>query len=116
MKNNFLESYNQFRGKSIFLHEHILNALPTPIIVSDKNDRLIYCNKKFDALVQLKISEHNSSMKEIVNRSDWNNWNENLFKLSNVSDNDSCFFNIRFNTGANEIKYLKLEGKVLQRD
>ena len=116
MKNKFLELHNDFPGKSFFLHEEILNALSTAIIVSDKNDRLIYLNKMFNDIVHYKPSAHNSSMKEFVNREDWDNWNENLFKLSNLNDNNSCVFNIRFNDADEEIKCLKLEGKVLQRD
>ncbi|MBV9963465.1 MAG: hypothetical protein JO072_14570 [Parafilimonas sp.] len=115
MKNNFFEIYNESPGKQVFFHEQILNALSIPVIVCDKNDRLVYFNKKFNDLAQHKISLH-SSMKEIINRSDWDNWNENLFKLSNINDNDSCFFNIRFNAVEDEIKYFQLEGKVLQRD
>jgi len=116
MKNKLLELHNEFPGKSIFLHEEILNALSTAIIVSDKNDRLIYLNKMFNDIVHCKPSAHNSSMKEFVNREDWDNWNENLFKLSNLNDDNSCVFNIRFNDADEKIKYLKLEGKVLQRD
>jgi hypothetical protein len=50
-------------------------------------------------------------MKEIVEREDWNNWNENLFKLSSFRDDNSSVFNIRFKTESAGIKFLKLEGK-----
>ncbi len=116
MKNKPFELYNQPDTKSVFFHEHILDCLSIPVLVTNKNDHIIYVNKKFNDLFQSNSSLRNRSMKEIVNREDWNNWNENLFKLSNLNDDKNCNFNIRLNSSNECIKYLKLEGKVFQRD
>ena len=116
MKNKSFKIHNEETDRSFFLHEQLLNALLIPVIVTDKNDRLIYQNKKFTDIVGYNVAPANKSMKELVAREDWDNWNENLFKLSNISNDNSGVFNIRFKTRFTGIKFLKLEGKVFQRD
>jgi len=116
MKNKSFKIHTEETDRSFFLHEQLLDALLIPVIVTDKRDKLIYQNKKFTDIVGYNIASANKSMKEIVERDDWDNWNENLFKLSNISDNNSGVFNIRFKTNPGGVKFLKLEGKVFQRD
>ena len=114
MKNKSFQLYNE-PLKAYFQYEKLINALPLAVLVTDKNDCIIYRNKSFCNLLHQDAFLINKSMKEIVNRRDWNKWNENLFRLSNISDDESCIFNIRFNNDAG-IKCLKIQGKVFQRD
>jgi len=116
MKNKPFKIYDKETQKSFFLHEQLLDALLLPIIVTDRKDRLVYQNKKFTDLIGYNFSSADKSMKEIVEREDWNNWNENLFKLSSIKDDNSSVFNIRLTGKPSGIKYLKLKGKVFQRD
>jgi len=115
MKNKSFKIHNEEPDRCFFLHEQLLNALLIPIIVTDRKDKLIYQNKEFTDIVGYNFASANKSMKEIVEREDWNNWNENLFKLSSFRDDNSSVFNIRFKTKSAGIKFLKLEGKVFQR-
>jgi PAS domain-containing protein len=105
MKNKSFKIHNEETDRSFFLHEQLLDALLMPVIVTDRRDKLIYQNKKFTDIVGYNVASANKSMKEIVEREDWNNWNENLFKLSNISDDNSSVFNVRFKTGSAGIKF-----------
>jgi len=115
MKNQSFNIYTQPLKKPSFLHEQLLDALPLLMFVTDKNDRIIYVNNKLSELINYNGISVKQSMKELISREDWNKWNENFFKLSNAADNKSFVFNINFNA-EKDLKYLKLEGKVLQRD
>ena len=116
MKNKSFKVYDEPAVNNASLHEQLLNSLPVLVFVTDKNDRILYVNKNFSEAIGHVPSAKNLSMKELVNRADWNTWNENLFKLSSQADGASCVFNIRFNNGDAGIRYLKIEGKVLKRD
>ncbi len=115
MKSKSFRLYNE-PGLKNNLHEQLLNALPVMIMVTDKSDHITYMNKNFSSLIEHTSADDNISMKAIINKDDWNNWNENLFRLSNLDNKSNCVFTIRFNTGYNGIKYIKLQGKVLKRD
>src|SRR5689334_20935180 len=113
MKNQSFNIYENPPEKSSFLQEDLLDALPLMIFVTDKNDRIIYVNNKLSELINYATISVTRSMKELISREDWNNWNENLFKLSNADDDKSYVFTIRFNT-EKDAKQLKLEGKVFK--
>lgn len=116
MKNKSIQLYNEPAADTASLDEQLLNCLPVLIFVTDKNGRVLYVNKNFSKIIDHDPSANNISMKEIVNRADWDNWNENLFKLSNQTDEASCVFDIRFDSRDSGIKYLRLKGKVFKRD
>jgi signal transduction histidine kinase len=116
MKNESFQLYNQPFSTNSLLHEELLNALPILAFVTDKNDRILYVNKCFSNLIDGDLTAGNVSMKEIVNRADWDNWNENLFRLSNLTDVNNSVFIVRFNRPDKSVKYIKLKGKVFKRD
>src|SRR4051794_23796875 len=113
MENKSFQLYNKPIPKHTLLYEQVLNAMPGMILVTDKNDRIVYANTKFNSVIGKSLAEENISMKQIIVMSDWDSWNENLFRLSSMDNTTNCIFTIRFN-GNENFKYVRLEGKVLE--
>lgn len=114
MKDKLFEVFNE-NAEPFFSYEQLLDALSTAIIVTDRSDKLVYQNKKSADVFGNNFTSAEKSMKEIVEREDWNIWNENLFKLSNYNNNNSTVFNLKFKDSSG-IKYFKFEGRVFKRD